>query len=173
MEKYKEKIYRQLMWDYNISPDEIDKLVKSEAEFAGHYDIEKLYLLQDKFLIFWKTLKLPFYLTGGTALGRFYLNHRYSEDLVFFVNQDEEFNWKTVFFETKEKKQDISHEVLVEFILNYGNDKSVKKLFNLLEINQVADIFYKQTNRQRVNYFPQVTNFFYLYFQKYAHRNSK
>jgi predicted nucleotidyltransferase component of viral defense system len=32
--------------------------------------------------------KLPveFYLTGGTALSRAYLNHRYSDDLDFFVN---------------------------------------------------------------------------------------
>jgi hypothetical protein len=51
-------------------------------------DYTKLYLLQNKFLAWWTTLKLPFYLTGGTALGRFYLNHRYSEDLDFFVNAD-------------------------------------------------------------------------------------
>jgi len=44
--------------------------------------------LQDKFLEWWHTLKLPFYLTGGTALGRFYLNHRFSEDLDFFTNAD-------------------------------------------------------------------------------------
>jgi len=44
--------------------------------------------MQDKFLPFMHNLGLPFYLTGGTALGRFYLNHRYSEDLDFFVNAD-------------------------------------------------------------------------------------
>jgi len=33
-------------------------------------------------------LGFPFYLTGGTALGRFYINHRFSEDLDFFVNSD-------------------------------------------------------------------------------------
>jgi len=38
--------------------------------------------------MWWSTLNLPFYLTGGTALGRYYLNHRYSEDLDFFVNND-------------------------------------------------------------------------------------
>jgi len=47
-----------------------------------------LYSLQDKFLNWWAGLQYPFYLTGGTALGRFYLNHRYSEDLDFFVNND-------------------------------------------------------------------------------------
>jgi hypothetical protein len=33
-------------------------------------------------------MNYPFYLTGGTALGRYYLGHRYSEDLDFFVNAD-------------------------------------------------------------------------------------
>jgi hypothetical protein len=49
-------------------------------------DYKKLYQLQDKFLSWWHTLGFPFYLTGGTALGRFYLNHRFSEDLDFFCN---------------------------------------------------------------------------------------
>jgi len=44
MDKNKEKIYRQLMWDYNISPEEIDKLVNGETEFAGHYDINRLFI---------------------------------------------------------------------------------------------------------------------------------
>ncbi|PIZ65736.1 MAG: hypothetical protein COY19_07600 [Candidatus Marinimicrobia bacterium CG_4_10_14_0_2_um_filter_48_9] len=54
-------------------------------------DYTKLYLLQDKFLSWWVTLGFPFYLTGGTALGRFYLNHRYSEDLDFFINADPQY----------------------------------------------------------------------------------
>lgn len=32
------------MWDYNISPEEVDKLVKGETEFAGHYDINTLFI---------------------------------------------------------------------------------------------------------------------------------
>ena len=54
-------------------------------------DYRKLYLLQDKFLAWWPTFDLPFYLTDGTALGRYYLNHRYSEDLDFFVNADKHY----------------------------------------------------------------------------------
>jgi predicted nucleotidyltransferase component of viral defense system len=38
-----------------------------------------------------KDLNLPFYLTGGTALSRFYFNHRYSDDLDFFVNEDPDY----------------------------------------------------------------------------------
>ncbi len=54
-------------------------------------DYRKLYQIQDKFLKWWTNFDFPFYLTGGTALGRFYLNHRCSEDLDFFVNSDHQF----------------------------------------------------------------------------------
>jgi hypothetical protein len=36
-------------------------------------------------------LPVDFYLTGGTALSRAYLNHRYSDDLDFFVNGSDKF----------------------------------------------------------------------------------
>jgi len=55
------------------------------------YYREKLYPLQDGVIKIVNGLKLPFYLTGGTALSRYYLNHRYSDDLDFFVNGDPEF----------------------------------------------------------------------------------
>jgi predicted nucleotidyltransferase component of viral defense system len=35
-----------------------------------------------------KGLNTPFYLTGGTALSRCYFNHRYSDDIDLFVNND-------------------------------------------------------------------------------------
>ena len=35
--------------------------------------------------------EVDFYLTGGTALSRCYLNHRYSDDLDFFINQAPDF----------------------------------------------------------------------------------
>lgn len=45
-----------------------------------------LYPLQDKVLEIVGKLTVGFYLTGGTALSRAYLHHRYSDDLDFFVN---------------------------------------------------------------------------------------
>ena len=39
--------------------------------------------------------KVDFYLTGGTALSRCYLNHRYSDDLDFFVNEAPDFKKQT------------------------------------------------------------------------------
>ncbi|MHA2017759.1 MAG: hypothetical protein ACTSXY_05715 [Promethearchaeota archaeon] len=66
----------------------------------------------------------------------------------------------------EESKEDISLNLLVESILNYGNEKSVKRLFELVGIKKVAEIFFKDTNRKRVNYYPDVINFFSLYFQR-------
>ena len=54
-------------------------------------DYRRLYRTQDKVLQALKPVIGNFYLTGGTALGRFYLNHRFSEDLDFFLNKSDEF----------------------------------------------------------------------------------
>ena len=50
-----------------------------------------LYKLQDEILLLLREELSPFYLTGGTALSRHYLNHRYSEDLDFFCHDQEIF----------------------------------------------------------------------------------
>ena len=52
---------------------------------------EKLYKLQDKVLNIVNSLENEFYLTGGTALHRFYYNFRYSEDLDFFMSYGRNF----------------------------------------------------------------------------------
>jgi len=53
------------------------------------YYLNTLYPLQDKILTILTSVENRFYLTGGTALSRAYLHHRYSDDLDFFVNYDE------------------------------------------------------------------------------------
>lgn len=50
-----------------------------------------LYPIQDKVLEIVGKLPVGFYLTGGTALSRAYLQHRYSDDLDFFVNNAPDF----------------------------------------------------------------------------------
>lgn len=65
-----------------------DKNTISLSEF---YE-ENLYRLQDGVLNIVKNCGTPLYLTGGTALSRAYYRHRYSDDLDFFVNNDNSFN---------------------------------------------------------------------------------
>ena len=50
-----------------------------------------LYPFQDEVLAAASRVETGFYLTGGTALGRVHLRHRYSEDLDWFVNDDDRF----------------------------------------------------------------------------------
>jgi len=54
--------------------------------------MEKLYPLQNGVLNLVKKLKTPFFLTGGTAHSRFYFNHRFSDDLDFFVINESKYN---------------------------------------------------------------------------------
>ncbi|MFA6047426.1 MAG: hypothetical protein WCV59_01710 [Parcubacteria group bacterium] len=64
----------------------------------------------------------------------------------------------------------VNDEALVEAVLNLGNWDDVQKLFKLLGIKKVAKVFKKETSpkRMRINYRPEVKNFFSLYFKRHA-----
>ena len=70
----------------------------------SQYYEESLYPLQDGVMNTITKSGVRFYLTGGTALSRAYYNHRYSDDLDFFLNDDNEYKEqiKTIFFKLKE-----------------------------------------------------------------------
>ena len=51
----------------------------------------KIYAVQDEIMEIVQRQEVDFYLTGDTALSRCYLNHRYSDDLDFFINQSPDF----------------------------------------------------------------------------------
>jgi len=55
-------------------------------------DYKKLYELQDRVMDVIFATESIFYLTGGTALSRFYYEKRYSDDLDFFTELNEDFN---------------------------------------------------------------------------------
>jgi hypothetical protein len=74
------------------------------------------------------------------------------------------------------KKEEISTELLVETILNYGDKKAVIQLLNLLGIDKVAEIFFNSINisqRRRGNYHELTVNYFTHVFNRYAQRNIK
>ncbi|MFP4193863.1 MAG: nucleotidyl transferase AbiEii/AbiGii toxin family protein [Desulfobacterales bacterium] len=55
------------------------------------YYLNKLYPFQDEILSIIAGLNLDFYLSGGTALSRCFLFHRYSDDLDLFLNDHADF----------------------------------------------------------------------------------
>lgn len=65
----------------------------------------------------------------------------------------------------------LSHEAIVEAILNYGDWDDFQKLIKILGIKKVAEIFWKKSKFSKIgrtNYRPEVINYFNLYFSKYA-----
>lgn len=60
-----------------------------------HYYKKELYPFQGEVLGVIGEAGSNFYLTGGTALGRAYLHHRYSDDLDLFVNDAVDFKKQT------------------------------------------------------------------------------
>jgi hypothetical protein len=87
-----------------------------------------------------------------------------SPEVKAFIRQHSSLFW----YIPEDKKEEISHDVLVEFILNYGTLEDVKMLFKILGVEEVAKVFFRAEGRRKLNYFPEVYNFFSLYFKKNA-----
>jgi len=79
---------------------------------------------------------------------------------------------KHLFWHSPPPKSDtVSDELLVEIILNYGSMDDVRKLFSLMQINNVAKIFFDSINkseRRKENYHELTRNYFTLLFNRYA-----
>ena len=58
----------------------------------SEFFLRRLYPMQETILARIASIETDFYLTDGTAASRGYLHHRFSDDLDFFVNDDERFN---------------------------------------------------------------------------------
>ncbi len=89
-----------------------------------------------------------------------------------FIRENSNLFWHTA----DDKKEEISHDILVETILNYGDLDSVIKLIDIMGIQKVSKIFFEsinRSNRRRGNYHELTINYFTLLFKKYAHRSSK
>jgi hypothetical protein len=70
-------------------------------------------------------------------------------------------------------RHNISEELLVESVLQYGDEKDVRKLFKIIGLYRTAEIFFSQTSKARNNYKLRTLNFFILYFNRHAPGNIK
>lgn len=85
--------------------------MKDSASF--YRDI--LYPFQDGILSIVKRLNTPFYLTGGTALGRHYFSHRFSDDLDFFVNREQNYSHHVAKILTALEDNQTSHGYSIDY----------------------------------------------------------
>jgi hypothetical protein len=90
-----------------------------------------------------------------------------SPELKAFIRRNAYLFWYT----PDNKKEDISHELLVEHILNNGTLDAVRELFEIMGINTVAKVFFNaigKSERKKGNYHELTINYFTLIFKQYA-----
>lgn len=98
------------------------------------------------------------------------------EAIKAFLEKNKDLFWHI----PKSKIQDVSLDVLVEYVINYGDYSCVKEMLHILGVKKVAEIFYKNNNASfdnpnevvRNNYNDLNRNLFKLYFDKHAPRNT-
>ena len=88
----------------------------------------------------------------------------YSSEIKAFIREKSILFWPV----PEDKKEEVSPSLLVETILNYGTLDDVRKLFELMGIKEVSRIFFSAKGRQKLNYYPEIYNFFSLVFKNYA-----
>lgn len=87
-------------------------------------------------------LETPFYLTGGTALSRCYLQHRYSDDLDFFVNANSDFKDITTLIINKFKSH-ADWKIEIGIISKDFVRLTIEKQKVYLKVDFVNDIEYR------------------------------
>ena len=87
-----------------------------------------------------------------------------SPEIKEFIHKHSNLFWYT----PKDKKEDISPGLLVETILNDGNMDEVKAIIKIMGIKEISQIFFSAKGRKKLNYYPEIYNFFSLYFTRYA-----
>jgi hypothetical protein len=68
------------------------------------------------------------------------------------------------------EKENLPLPVVLEFFINYADKEDIKALFNIVGIKNAAAVFFEQVKQwgNRTNYFPELQNYFTLYFTRYA-----
>ena len=119
----------------------------------NHYT-HNIYPFQDLVLKLVMKVDDTFYLTGGTALGRHYLKHRYSDDLDFFVNRENNFKQlvNEIILQLQNHFTEIEIALLSEdfariFIHNEGYP---------LKIEFVNDVLFHTGEIQSANFFHRI-----------------
>ncbi len=130
-------------------------------DYKKYYE-ESLYPLQNSILMLLGKTHTSFYLTGGTALSRMYFNHRYSDDLDFFVHNQPDFSQKVQEIFNIFKKNFVGSEM--EFLENKIIFEDVfaqcfvRKSDTLLKIDFVNDVEYRYATPEKLHGFPDIDN---------------
>jgi hypothetical protein len=81
-----------------------------------------------------------------------------------FIRGHSQYFWYT----PEHEKENISQELLLETILNYGDLDAVRELFKVMGLENAANVFFKVAGRKKLNYYPEIYHFFSLLFKRHA-----
>jgi len=85
-----------------------------------------------------------------------------------FIREHQALFW----YSPEDKTETVTDELLVETMINYGSLDNIHKLFEVFGLQETATLFRQMTGRKSMNIYPELRNFFELYFDKYVPRNS-
>ncbi len=95
-----------------------------------------------------------FYLTGGTALGRHYLHHRYSDDIDLFVNRAADFR------DQVKKALEALHLGGIEFEMGTAADDFVRILARQgetpIKVDFINDVAFHYGDLQEAAFYPRI-----------------
>ena len=92
------------------------------------------------------------------------MNH---PDIKHFIRERSNLFWYT----PEDKKEEISAELLIETIFNYGSLDDIRQLIKIMGIDELSKIFFNLQGRKKMNYYPEIYNYFSLFLRKYAPGN--
>jgi predicted nucleotidyltransferase component of viral defense system len=122
----------------------------------GQFYADKLYPLQDDVLRIIEKAEVDFYLTGGTALSRCYLMHRYSDDLDLFLNAHPAFKEQSKKMVSLFKKNNLGCTV------STASESFVRVLIErndiFLKIDFVNDVHFHYGRIEKTEIFSKVDN---------------
>lgn len=87
-----------------------------------------------------------------------------SPELKTFIRRNSNLFWYT----PGDKKEDINPDLLVETILNYGSMDEIKTLIKIMGVKEISQVFFGAKGRKKLNYYPEIYNFFSLFFTRNA-----
>jgi len=115
---------------------------------------DKVYPFMDRVLSLLRAAESSFYLTGGTALGRHYLHHRYSDDLDLFVNQADDFR------DQVKKALEVLRQSGIAFAAGTVADDFVRILARRdetpLKVDFVNDVAFHYGDLQEAAFYPRI-----------------
>lgn len=86
-----------------------------------------------------------------------------------FIREHSELFWYT----PEDKKEEISEDLLLETIFNYGTLDDSLQLIDLIGNNKTLQILQRAKGRKKMNYYPEIYNFFRLYLIRNAQGDTK